>query len=50
LVEWDAQPYDDLITGDAYLFDHEPHQFLTMFEAEFVQGITHSARETGDSV
>ena len=50
MVEWDAQRYDDLVASNAYFFDHQPHQFLTMFDAEFVEGITHSAREPGDSV
>jgi len=36
-----------VVTGGPYLFDHEPHQFLTLLEAEFVQGITHSVCEAG---
>ena len=49
LVEWDPQPDDDLVAGDAYFFNHEPHQFLTLFEAEFVHGTTYPACEAGDS-
>jgi len=36
LIKWDPQQDDDLVAGDAHLFDHEPHEFLTLFEAEFV--------------